>query len=390
MRNVTMADRRLPIYILVDISGSMDGEPIQTVNNGIQQLVSDLRSEPQYIEIAWLSVIAFGDEARQVVPLTDLESFQVPEFCASGKTNLGAALTLLSECCNRDVRKRDDVVGFRGDYRPMVFVLTDGKNDVGDFDKGVRDFKSCKWDRYVFFTVGSNTDSSYLKRIDAEAVIHLDDIEGGTLSKYFRFWDDDSIRICSQSLKKQLPVYIAVDSSETMRGLPIESVHLGIRQLASDIQHFNCAGFVFLLDVMCFNDEITELVEPISSAQMELPTIKAKGRASIGRALKTLSDSAERNSSEWSLPPIVFIISADGRYADGYEDGLLAFQKQSWGRVVVCAAGNGADVESLRRIEKRNVVQLKDLRPTTLLSFFDWIAQAIKHMASEATGVVDR
>lgn len=179
-----MYERRLPIYLLVDVSASMDGGPIVAVTACIQQLVFDLWSELEYREIAWLSVIAFGDEARQVVPLTDLEFFQVPEFCASGKTNLGAALTLLSECCNRDVRKRDDVVGFRGDYRPMVFVLTDGKNDVGDFDKGVRDFKSCKWDRYVFFTVGSNTDSSYLKRIDAEAVIHLDDTDLGTLSKF--------------------------------------------------------------------------------------------------------------------------------------------------------------------------------------------------------------
>ena len=30
--------RRLPVYLLVDVSGSMHGEPIESVKNGLQML----------------------------------------------------------------------------------------------------------------------------------------------------------------------------------------------------------------------------------------------------------------------------------------------------------------------------------------------------------------
>ena len=125
-----MDDRRLPVYLLIDVSGSMDGEPIQAVNNGIQQLVADLRTDPRALETAWLSVITFSDDARQVVPLTDLESFQVPELVADGMTALGPALSLLCECREREVNRGTNA--HKGDYRPLVFCMTDGQQNEGD------------------------------------------------------------------------------------------------------------------------------------------------------------------------------------------------------------------------------------------------------------------
>ena len=38
--------RRLPVYLLVDTSGSMHGEAIEAVRNGLQVLVSALRQDP--------------------------------------------------------------------------------------------------------------------------------------------------------------------------------------------------------------------------------------------------------------------------------------------------------------------------------------------------------
>ena len=64
--------RRLPVYLLLDCSGSMTGEPIEAVKTGLQVLVSALRQDPQAIESAYLSVITFDSSARQVVPMTDM------------------------------------------------------------------------------------------------------------------------------------------------------------------------------------------------------------------------------------------------------------------------------------------------------------------------------
>ena len=52
--------RRLPIYLLVDCSSSMTGEPIQAVRAGLDLLVNTLHQSPQAIETVWCSVITFA------------------------------------------------------------------------------------------------------------------------------------------------------------------------------------------------------------------------------------------------------------------------------------------------------------------------------------------
>lgn len=75
--------RRLPVYLLLDVSGSMMGEPITAVQNGVQTLVSALNGDPQALESAYLSVITFSNSAQQVVPLTELNQFVPPQLQAS-------------------------------------------------------------------------------------------------------------------------------------------------------------------------------------------------------------------------------------------------------------------------------------------------------------------
>jgi len=52
--NSEMNVRRLPIYILIDCSGSMCGEPIEACRQGLKALLADLRSDPQALETAYL------------------------------------------------------------------------------------------------------------------------------------------------------------------------------------------------------------------------------------------------------------------------------------------------------------------------------------------------
>ena len=76
--------RRLPVYLLLDTSGSMHGEAIEAVKVGLDTLVSALRGDPQALENAYLSVITFDSAAQVLVPLTEMGAFQVPTIEANG------------------------------------------------------------------------------------------------------------------------------------------------------------------------------------------------------------------------------------------------------------------------------------------------------------------
>ena len=133
--------RRLPVYLLLDVSGSMSGEPIAAVENGVQTMHAALMSDPNALETAYLSVITFSDSVQQVVPLTELNQFVPPQLKAGGMTSLGAALKFVAECAEREVTKTTPEV--KGDWKPLVFIMTDGAA-TDNVDAGLEEFKKRK------------------------------------------------------------------------------------------------------------------------------------------------------------------------------------------------------------------------------------------------------
>ena len=85
--------RRLPVYLIIDTSFSMRGEPIEAVKNGIRSLLTTLRTDPYALETVFISLITFNSEAAQIVPLTELYLFQLVDFEANGRSALGLHLS---------------------------------------------------------------------------------------------------------------------------------------------------------------------------------------------------------------------------------------------------------------------------------------------------------
>jgi uncharacterized protein YegL len=188
--------RRLPVYLVLDCSGSMSGEPIQQVKNGVQMLVSALRQDPQALETAFLSVITFDSSAHEAVPLTDLPSFQAPNIAATGTTAMGEALSLVADCAMRDVKKASATQ--KADWRPMVFLMTDG-SPTDDFQKGLARFKQEKWGAVVACGVDS-ADVGLLQQIAGEAVVTLSTADAKALEAFFK-WVTASISTSSKSVQ---------------------------------------------------------------------------------------------------------------------------------------------------------------------------------------------
>ncbi len=188
--------RRLPVYLLLDTSGSMYGEPIEAVKNGVQVLVSTLRSDPYALETAYLSIITFNSSAQQVAPLTELSAFQEPSIDAGGCTALGEALSLLASKVDSEVVKTTTEV--KGDWKPLVFIMTDGE-PTDNLNKGLAEFKKRKFGMVVACAAGQGANTDTLKKI-TECVVQLDTADSATIKSFFK-WVSASVSTGSQKVE---------------------------------------------------------------------------------------------------------------------------------------------------------------------------------------------
>lgn len=189
--------RRLPVYLLLDTSGSMYGEPIEAVRNGVQVLVSTLRQDPYALETAYLSIITFDNSARQVAPLTELSAFQTPTIDANGCTALGEALGLLAQKVDQEVTKTTAEV--KGDWKPLVFIMTDGE-PTDSITAGLAEFKKRKFGTVVACAAGTGANTSVLKQI-TENVVSLDTADSATIKSFFK-WVSASISTGSMKVEE--------------------------------------------------------------------------------------------------------------------------------------------------------------------------------------------
>ena len=190
--------RRLPVYFLLDTSGSMYGEPIQALNNALSSMINALRADAQALDSLWISIITFDRDVNDVCPLTELAMFQLPEITCpqSGPTHTGKALELLYDKVQKDIIKGSETQ--KGDWKPLLFLFTDGKpSDVQLYTEMVPKIKSLNFGTIVACAAGHVADDSKLKELTQD-VVHLDTTDSATLKQFFK-WVSETIEQGSKS-----------------------------------------------------------------------------------------------------------------------------------------------------------------------------------------------
>jgi uncharacterized protein YegL len=121
-----MAQQVLPFYLVCDESGSMDGAPVQAINDSLPKLHAEIGSNPVVADKTKFCLIGFNHTAQVLLPLSDLSAVaSIPGLQASGGTDYTSAFDLLYSTIANDVQQ----LKANGDqvYRPAVFFLSDGQ-----------------------------------------------------------------------------------------------------------------------------------------------------------------------------------------------------------------------------------------------------------------------
>ena len=177
----------------------MHGEPIESVKVGLETMLSSLRQDPFALESVSISIITFDREVKQILPLTPLDELQLPEITTpeSGPTHTGLALKLLCEMVDKEVRL--GTADQKGDWMPLLFIMTDGKpSDIQLYRQMIPEVRKRKWGTVIACAAGMSAKTEPLKEL-TDQVYSLDTLDSTGFRQFFK-WVSDSIGVGNRSI----------------------------------------------------------------------------------------------------------------------------------------------------------------------------------------------
>ena len=191
--------RRLPVYILIQTSGAMRGEPIEAIKVGLEAMVTSLRQDPFALESVHISIITFNRSPEQILPLTELENMQIPDIAqpAAAGTHLGEALDFM--CRKMDSEVMLSTLERKGDWMPLLFVMCDGRaSDAQLFKEAVVKIQQRHFGSIVVCLVGANPRAENVKQF-TDKIVNLDTTDGATFRQFFK-WVSASVSVGNRSV----------------------------------------------------------------------------------------------------------------------------------------------------------------------------------------------
>jgi uncharacterized protein YegL len=185
---------RVPCVLLLDVSGSMSGQPIAELNEGLVTLKDTLAADTLASKRAEIAIVTFGGKVNIAQEFVTAEHFQPPQLAASGDTPMGGAVTTgLGMISARKHAYRTNGVSF---YRPWVFLITDG-GPTDEWQSAAEMVKQGEASKsFAFFAVGvEGANFDKLSRICTRAPLKL---KGLNFRDLF-LWLSQSMQSVSQS-----------------------------------------------------------------------------------------------------------------------------------------------------------------------------------------------
>lgn len=184
---------RCPCVLLLDVSGSMAGQPIAELNKGLEVFKDELCADALAMKRVEVAIVTFGP-TRIELPFTGAESFISPNLTSQGDTPMGSAIHQAIQLI--DSRKGEYKANGVSYYRPWVFMITDGgpTDEWKSAAAAVKEGEASK--KFAFFAVGvKGANMDVLSQISVREPLSLD---GLRFRDMFR-WLSSSLKSVSQS-----------------------------------------------------------------------------------------------------------------------------------------------------------------------------------------------
>lgn len=167
---------RCPCILLLDTSGSMQGAPIEALNEGLRVFRESLIENSLASKRVEVAVVAFDSDVRVVQDFVTADQFEPPTLSAQGLTHIGSGIQqALDMIQSRKALYRVNGVAY---YRPWIFLITDGEPQgepeqiVQQVEQRLKDDEANK--RVAFFPVGvENANMTRLAEISVRAPLKL-------------------------------------------------------------------------------------------------------------------------------------------------------------------------------------------------------------------------
>jgi len=160
----------------------MVGNAIESVQAGMQMMITELRKNPYALEMGAVCVITFGKGATKLVPLTEVYAFQMPTLSVAPGTALGEGLKMLDQSLSADlVRSTPEK---KGDFKPLVFILTDGQ-PTDEWRSAARTLKEHHKSAVVYaIGCGDDVDMSVLRELTDSSFL-MEQMDSAAFAKLF-------------------------------------------------------------------------------------------------------------------------------------------------------------------------------------------------------------
>lgn len=199
IQSPTNYEQKCLCVLLLDISGSMSGNPIRELQKGIEVFHSEISEDPTTSNRLEIAIITFNSWVKVIQNPSLAGEFTMPNLNADGATCMGEAI---KEGINLvEARKSWYKLTGQPYYRPWIIVITDGEptdvpnlTDLHDtIQTGVNNKK------YFFYSIGvEGANMEKLKQISS-AEMPPAKLQGLKFADFFK-WLSASMTLVTSSV----------------------------------------------------------------------------------------------------------------------------------------------------------------------------------------------